>query len=224
MKMFDAAVILASQKCGQDEVDYYMSLPLIEHEFSKRHEKRMARLFKRERYSDIRTACRIFAKRAAVAVLVICTLLFGTVISIKAVREDIWQSVTEFFEKYFSFGTDDPYSQQTITEYKVPTWLPEGYSETQTAKAEQNYTIGYFSEDGILLLYSQYLYHASSVLYDNEGANVSDVKINGLDGKFITYGEGKDENILIWYDDIYCYSLVSELSGDVMTQIAENVK
>lgn len=62
--IFDAALIAAAKKCGQDEVDYYMSLPLAEHDFSRSHDRRMKNLFRREKYAGMLSAIRKTTKKA----------------------------------------------------------------------------------------------------------------------------------------------------------------
>jgi len=221
--IFDAALIAAAKKCGQDEVDYYMSLPLAEHDFSRRHDRRMKNLFRREKYAGALKVVKSISKRAVAAVLVVCTVLFVTVISIEAIREDIWSEFTVFFKEYLSFGKENPNEQGYITEYKSPAWLPEGYEEDTVTKTVQSYDIFYTNEDGDLLAYMQHMYNYSSVWYDNEGVVITDITVNGLDGKFLEYDEEKD-SVIIWYDDECSYSILASLPKDIMLKIAENVR
>ena len=180
--LFDAALLLAARESGQEEVNKYMSMPLIEHEFSLLHKRKIKSLFRSEKYSDVLSEINTIARRTAAAVLIVCTVLFGTFISIKAVREDIWRAVTSFFEEYFSFGTDNSEVQESITEYKAPSWIPEGYTEIDNQRSKQNFDIVYISDSGDLLIYSQYMYNYSAVQYDNEDVEITDVLINGFSG------------------------------------------
>ncbi len=222
--MFEAALILASKKCGQEEVDYYMNLPIIPHTFSKRHTRRIKNVFRKEKYRNILSGVRIFTQRAVVALLVLCTVLFGTVMSIEAVREDIWTVVTTFFEEYFRFGNNAPEEQIEIKNYKSPEWIPEGYTEIERTQTLQTFDIVYISENGDFLNYSQSLYNYTSAEHDNEDAVFSTVEINGLQGKYIEYTDDKNTNLLIWYDDEYVYELTASLSKSNLIQIAENLK
>lgn len=222
--IFETVVALASKQCGQEEVAFYMSLPQEEHRFSAKHQRNIKRIFRRKRYENICNRIQPFLRRSVATVLIVCTILFASVLGIGAVREDIWNSITDFFSEHFSFGNNDDSDTDNETLFSSPTWLPQGTTVLECAENSNVYAIIFALSDGTLLTYSQYLYGDVVVNYDAEDAVITDISVNGKIGKYITYPSGKKDAVLIWYDDIYAYDLIAPLEKEILLQIAESVK
>ncbi|HZK35296.1 MAG TPA: DUF4367 domain-containing protein [Bacillota bacterium] len=183
---------------------------LSRYSFSRDFEKKMANLIKRQKkpyYSLVDT----IGKRVAVIVLAIFLALAGTVFSVEALREPVIDFVTEIYEMFTNIIFEDPeggdfYKTET---YYAPRYIPQGFilEDTQTTRIYSRYV--YTNSRGDFITYNQLILDHYTIMVDTEATYSEPINIGGLDGLFY---ENKNNNNLVWNDDIYVYQLTAPLT------------
>ena len=183
--------------------------------------KRIAYDEKRERYSPILENL----KRVAVVVLAILSISFAGALSIEAVRVDIYNAIIEWFDKSYRihFEEEPEIATDRILEYKEPK-LPEDYGRYECKKDEIQYCVEYENENA-LVIYTQRLLQNYSSDRSNENTRIENIQVNGNDGvKAVYTAVGVTTTSIIWHDDIYVYSLSSDLPYEELLKIAETIE
>ena len=227
---FDMLLYMASEDMIQPDIDLYNSEDgsVV---FSKQYDRRLNRFLKRinrqEAHEEWKSII-IPLKRIAVAVMLICTISLGCVLSIKAVREAIWNTILSWYDKRievtFVPEDTDVISNTTIVDYREPTAGLDGYEKFELIHTPSSNSIEYENGDR-LIIFTQSLLNAASVNISNNDTIVRDVIINGFGG---VYGEYISNGIcfinIVWSDGEYQYSLEGNESLDRLIAVAESVK
>ena len=174
--------------CDEEYESYLEALETREsHTFSQKHNKKMQKLIKRQQkpyYVMISTAGR---RAACIAAAVI--ILSASALSVKAVREAVFDFITHIFSDHTvvttDSGTDAGYPDTIEKEYYIPA-LPEGFEETAKTKTDNAIHLAYFNND-VYVLFTQCIKSKYNTNYDNEPI---DVYVNGIRKKDYTIVQG----------------------------------
>jgi hypothetical protein len=101
----------------------------IEHEFSKRFERRMKKLVRRSKTGN-QAGGAVFLRRRAVALAAAIVILLATAMSVSAVRAAVFEFITEVYEKFTHiFFNESRSSSDSAGEFIVrrPSFIPEGF-------------------------------------------------------------------------------------------------
>lgn len=183
--------------------------------------RRIAYDEKREQYSPILENL----KRVAVVVLAILSISFAGALSIEAVRVDIYNAIIEWFDESYRlhFEEEPEITTDRILEYKEPK-LPEDYVRYECKKDEIQYCLEYENENA-LVIYTQRLLQNYSSDRSNENTRIENIQVNGNDGVKAVYTAVEvTTTSIIWHDDIYVYSLSSDLPYEELLKIAETIE
>ena len=117
---------------------------------SKKTDRRIRKLIRKSaKYSREETAVvtpmpKRFLRRAAVAILVAVSLMFGGIMSISAVRKSLWKAITEWYNEFFSVnyekGRDRITVPDKIEEIRKPRLLPQGVVESVFTESFSEYS------------------------------------------------------------------------------------
>jgi len=193
----------------------------IEHEFSKRFERRMKKLVRRSKTGN-QAGGAVFLRRRAVALAAAIVILLATAMSVSAVRAAVFEFITEVYEKFTHiFFEESPPSQESADEYIIrrPTFIPEGF-ELVNEKTTGPVLLVY-EKGSDYISYCQQRLGNVSLLVNTEGAELEELKFNGLPAKY--YSNRGVQNLL-WYDDEYLYMVSSTLDRDTVFRIAGSVE
>lgn len=169
-------------------------------------------------------------KRVAAAVLIAISLLFASAMSVKEVREAVWDIIVGWYEEYirldFSKGSDLPAPSQNEAAkfvYKEPR-IDEGYERYVIAQDENEFGIEY-EKDSTLIVYRQYLINDKRVFTNNHNTVVSEIKIGNFVAYAFTYFVNEaEQNTIVWQDETYIYSIYANLPLEELKAIAETIE
>lgn len=226
---FDAILYVAAKRAGQPELDMYYN-PQNSYEPSIRFVRKMRRFIKRilwreawDEWKSVTTPL----KRIVVAAMLVCTISLGCVLSIKAVRDAIWSTIIEWYDKYIEvvFVTDDDVEVPTeILEYKEPRAGLEGYERYEIVKNAHAFIVEYEKENS-MIAYRQLLLGDSSISISNNDTQIQEVIVNGNSALYSEYTSYNETMVgITWNDDDYQYSLEGNIPSNEMIKIAESVK
>ena len=235
-KVFDEVLRIVVRDYQDKEIEEYNNITENEkHTFSPEFEKKMKKILKQGRKfkGDIRKSSLNILKRISIIILVILSVSFLSLFSVKAIREEIYNIVTMFFEKYIdiqfvnmdnvNFVSD--LSANIIYETYLPSYIPDGYWEDTIEKSECDVKAIYINTEEENIVYHQQLLSVA-ISIDGENYIENDININGINGKIYEYNKTDDISyyIIIWSDNKYSYKLRSFLNKEETIKIAESIK
>lgn len=165
--------------------------------------------------------------RTAACFLLAGSLSFATVMAVSpSAREQVVRWFTYHFSDHVSYTFSGQDSSDALRNW-VPTYLPDGYVQTDFIDLENQIAIYYNADDPDMRLKFNYmlLSEGGGFDLDNEHHTISNVTINGLSGQLLTATDNVP-NMLVWFDEVnnYAFLLMSRLNCDTLIRIAENVK
>lgn len=193
----------------------------IEHEFSKRFERRMGKLIRRGKTGSPVGAI-AFLRRHMVAFVAAIIILFASAMSVSAVRAAVFEFITEAYEKFTHiFFNESRSSSDSAGEFIVrrPSFIPEGFELVSEKTAGPVLLV--YEKGSDYISYRQQRVEDVSMDINTEGAELEELEFKGLPAKY--YSNQGVQNLL-WYDDEYLYMVSSTLDRDAVFRIAESVE
>ena len=214
---------------GQAVIDNFYeeldSLPLDEelaeqYTFSQEHEIRMKKLFAREdRKERLRDAVK-WSRRIAAAIAIVVTLLFVSLMTVPQVRAVVFQTLTEWYEKFVRFTSNAPEAEKTNLE---PGYIPEGFVEFEREEIPMITIIEYASSDTgetIKFISSR---ASGSTSADNEGMVYTVIEVDDIEYHIFTSEDAISEHIIIWDKANQRYTLTSTILVEELLKMANSV-
>lgn len=166
------------------------------------------------------------ALRAAVWMLVAAGIALGGLWlnpSTRAwVEQVIFHRYPEVDEYRFSGDPEDVGDLGNIR----PSYVPEGFAETEAVEFMGDWHIIYQNEDGTrITLYIIATVDGSSLVFDNEHSTRSEITVNGMSGQLYTATSSEYSSRLILSDETrHCvYSLTSTIATDALIKMVESL-
>lgn len=201
------------------------------HRFSRRFERKMAALLRRQRRSPRQRRARTFARRAAAVVLI----LLLSLATFLAVDTEARAAVLQWFRETFSHAVIYRFPEHEapapVPRYTLG-WVPEhfvlvdsGYDETEGEcfyLYEEIDGSRSFSLDAFVMSDVDYI----GWLNIDDPSKIEAVRINGMDGEFCPANDSAHYSNLIWFDETrqVTLSLDGNISKEDILHIAQEVK
>ena len=176
---------------GMYEVDYYSSIPLAQHTFSDRFERKMEKQIRAQSssyYPLIKTPARWLA-----TILVVFLLTFSLSLSVSAIREPIFSAFERISEKFTEIIFPKK-EQNSLTEYEVG-WIPEKYRLVANTSGDIFTTREWIYENYYITL-DQTL--SGNIHYDTEDVTLQEVIWSD---KKITYYQKYNAYLFSWSEN-----------------------
>ena len=248
----DHLIALAASKCLDEEAKALMDIDTSNVQFdAEYYRKRKQAINKYNRRSRLKCT-KIVVIRLLAAIMIMVMLSCALIGCVPKWRRAIYNAIVEWYEDCFAVSYEDPDAppaetrhpettvaepeeaaaepEQTkpvpthIEEIRKPTYLPEGVWADVSAKTSIGINIDYYFNEEYLFSFTQRVLKSNDKQFDNEGAEVSYIKINEKDATVVEYAD-KEEIYILWSDGEYAYYIIST-GCDVETLIkyAESVK
>ena len=188
--------------------------------FSHRHEKRMEKLFSSNlRKSRIAVVVKL-ARRAAVLVLIVATLLFGVLMTSQDVRAAVVNTVVQWFEQFALFTSEQ---EAEPTAFMLPTYVPDGFVEIERIEMEHSKSIVFVNEyDDMIFFFAQPVSGVLAVDHEQRGYEL--IIVNGFNFHTFSADEFGYENTIIWEYSGNRYSIFTSISTDIAIKIALSIQ
>ena len=173
-----------------------------DHVFSERFEKKMNKLIRKEAAHPWAVSHTLARNLIAAAIVII--LLFTLCMSVGAIRNAIFNFFQQHFEDYDRIVFEVPEKTKIEKEYII-TNLPEGFELKEEIKNDISIMKVFQNENGDYIHFSQELFLANGVAFDNEHSNYDLIEIDNH-GVFIS--TSTDEVSLTWDQDGYIFLLI----------------
>ena len=222
----DALIMSAAHVLIDDTAEYMRAIDTSDTVISKKLDKRIRRRIRQNTTENFWAMVPVGVKKAVAAVLVFCTISFATCMSVEAVREDMWNTILKWYDKFVAvFFVTDATTPSVIEDFREPTLQLAGTERIVEMQTDALNSIHYVFDDEIAMIYYQRVITDHSADFDAENDCVSEtVNIGNYDGVLLTYDNGT--KALTWHDNDYAYVIIvymSEIGYDKLIQLAKSV-
>ena len=201
--------------------EYEMSVPQMnEHIFSKEFEKKMKKLIGRRQKPYYKLINRAW-KRAAcfVIAIIMSTAIVMQAEAIRNLFKDFFVYIYDKFSIVKSIDNDN--SPEIIENIYAITYELHDYEIIYEDYDDYRRNITYKNED-LVIDYFQYVKFAYDVHLNTENADIETLLINGTE--MIYFKDNHEYNHLIWDNGDYIISISSNISKNLLIEIAESVQ
>ena len=208
-----------NERFEQEMQEFKSTPPFV---FSEKHNKKMAKLIKRQRKPYFKLICTTGRRVACIIVAIVA--IAASTLSVKAVREAIFNFITRIFSDHtvvtVESGTAEGYPETIEEEYYISE-LPEGFERVDYSKIDTSVVSFYFNNDDYIV-FSQYTKEYYKTNYDNEQASI-EKEFYSSDQSYLII-ESEVDTVYIWDNGSYILSIRSNLDKDVIIKMCKSTK
>lgn len=221
-RQFDVFLENTIKNFGEDYIEFSEEM-IILHTFSKRFERKMARLIRQQKsfyFPMIRTPIR----RTVTIMVTVIIILSTTVISVSALREAFIRFITEIFDTHTKVQTiQDDTAPENFEDIYAITNVPNGFEIVfQNDNIEETpMLITEYRNGQQRIIFSQYIKSRYNVNVNTEGYEMIWIDINGNEGFIINM---VDDYYIAWDNGDYIFEIVGNVSEDVLIDTANSVQ
>ncbi len=228
-KKFDLLLRAAVYSCQTEDVAMLEGLDTSSVHFSKAYIRRKKKILAEQNEKLSYNHKKVIRFRIIIAALIAISVILGSIMSISAVRESLWKTILEWYEKYIVVHFESEVSEATppttIEEVRKPTSIPDGCEEVILYSDLSGVYIEYYKDNEFILSFQQGLMQNGELLINSENVTVSDIKINGFDAKLSKKNDNPDDCQIVWNDGEYYFKIKGDtLTSEQMIKIAESIK
>ena len=238
----DALISASLYRNVSKEAEAFMSLDVSGIKDNPRIKNRILNRAKNKQSASWISTLRI----AAVACLIIISMVFTACMCIPEVRESMWNAFVEWYDDHISVhftqnddATEDVTEEEGASDIQKPpssiednivaTYLPDGYySEVSETSSMFTYILCYDAEGNMMFRLVQTILgeaDGDDILLDNENDPITTMYINGNEGILVEYPDVPGLYYLVWQDESYQYSLYGSFTSvSELMKIAEGVR
>lgn len=185
-----------------------------------RYDRKMRNLLKRCAYHKKLKAFLRYAWKAAVFSFAVLGIAFVIFIQFDEVRAACQNVITYVYEEFFQFDFISSEDDEGSLELG---FVPEGFVLEEMEKDESGTYILYKDAFERKIKVS-YFVNSRTIYMDNEQYLVSNIQVNGVEGKLFVSKENGFDNYIVWNTEKGYFTVSSSLDTDVLLKIAENIK
>lgn len=205
---------LLEQLPKEEEIDY---------KFSEIFVMKMKKIIKQSNKSQLLTKFK-YPKKIVSIFIVIIVSLFTLTISVEALRVQLFDLVKNVYEKFtlYQYNMKDTSEINENIPNRVPQYIPNGFKEINKIQEDDSLFLTY-SNNYDYITFSRFEHTDTNVYLDTENANITKIKINGINADYID----KENNCKIMWQDfesVYILTLESLDSSRVINKKMELIK
>lgn len=195
---------------------------LVPHVFSKRYKRNIKKIIKEHSSTPVQKKL-INLRKYAATILIIFILMNGILIATaQGYREIVFKIITNTYEKFTSIIIDVEESvdrEDIELNFIEPPYIPDGFQVIEDIQTDIGRKI-YYMKDNELIMFKQSIITSGQIKLDTEGTVVKKMQINN---QTVRYYFNKNIYNAYWVDEIYEYSIVSEVSFQELTKIIKGI-
>ncbi len=164
------------------------------------------------------------AKKAAVIAVILISVVMGSLLSVEASRNAIFNSVLEWKADHVDIYFRQKESPPEDTGMYKPQYIPEGFVESESKKASSTQRTVYQNENGELITFDQVPLSSEKTAMDNEHSKYQEITINGQKAYLLEAKTPADKTQILWQTDKTSFKLSSKIDKKELIQMAESMK
>ncbi len=221
-RQFDVFLENTIKNFGEDYIEFSEET-IIQHTFSKRFERKMARLIRQQKsfyFPMIRTPIR----RTVTIMVTVIIILFTTVISVSALREAFIRFITEIFDTHTEVQViSDDNAPESFEDIYVITNIPDGFEIVfQNDNTEGTpVLITEYRNGQNRIIFSQYIKSCYDINVNTEGYEMVRIDVNGNEGFII---DMIDDIYIAWDNGDYILEIDSNIGKDTLIDVVKSVQ
>ncbi len=221
-KQFDVFLENAIKNFGEDYIDFSEET-IIQHTFSKRFERKMARLIRHQKsfyFPMIKTSTRRTVTIMVTAIIVLSTM----VMSVSALREAFLRFITEVFDTHTKVQTiQDDTAPESFEDIYAITNIPDGFEIVfQNDNIEGiPELITEYRNGQQRIIFSQFIKSQYRVSVNTEGYEVVRIDINGNEGFMV---DMVDDYYFAWDNGDYIFEIVGNVGENTLIDMINSVQ
>lgn len=221
-RQFDVFLENTIKNFGEDYIEFSEET-IIPHTFSKRFERKMARLIRQQKsfyFPMIRTPIR----RTVTIMVTVIIILSTTVISVSALREAFIRFITEIFDTHTEVqAIQDDTAPESFEDIYVITNIPDGFEIVfQNDNIEETPVLMTEYRNGQKrIIVNQWIKSQYDVNVNTEGFEMVRIDINGNEGFIV---DMDDDYYIAWDDGDYILEIIGNIGENALIDIAKSVQ
>ena len=184
-------------------------LPLEEHEFSARHEKKMNALFSRIRNNKYHKLTKNAIRAIIIAAIILSLAITAFAIEIVKAYKTYNINVGTFYK------SSNP-NNTMLNESLNVGYMPKEYILVKDISLPKAIAKEYKSEKGDRIIIEKYVLVSESLI-NTEQSDYEEIHLNGIKYIYYTF---RDYNCIIWNNSKYTYIINGHLPKDELLQVA----
>lgn len=224
----DALITSAAHVLIDDAAEYMRSIDtsntVISKSLDRKVHRNIRKYSKKSWWSSVPVAC----KKVVAAIMIFCTISFAMSMSVEAVRDEVWNTILEWYDKFVAvFYVTDETPPSVIEEYREPTLQLTGTDRKVILQNDMDYYLMYTVDGNKTMTYQQLIISNDSSDLDGEKCQVMNVFIHDYNAQLFMYSDGI--RTLTWHDNEYAYIITvyleeNEVELVELIDIAESIK
>ncbi|QAT48496.1 DUF4367 domain-containing protein [Caproiciproducens sp. NJN-50] len=169
------------------------------------------------------------AKRVAVLLAVIIPVALGSLLSVEATRNAIFNAFMDWksdhIDIHYQEGGNSSSEPSSGVAAVKPKYLPEGFFEAGTVETGSETEVTYQNTQGDTILLRQYpMPEGGNTGIDTEHTTRKEIKIQGENASLFIANSPDDKSYLIWSYDSRSFLLSSKIAPEELVKIAESME
>jgi len=231
-RLFDTILKAAVEEDFQRELDALPAEGALKKEYEPSTELRqkIREIVKSDHHKVIVKNALRYAKKVAVIFAIIIPISLGSLLSVEASRNVIFNSVFEWKADHVDIYFQDTSSKQPAQNVDKsgsyqPQYLPEGFSEIETVKYGETQRIKYQNKEKVSIVFEQTpLAEEGTTTVDTEHSTYKEITINGQKASLFAAKTPNDKTYILWQNERTSFLLNSTIDQQELIKIAENMK
>jgi hypothetical protein len=187
---------------------------------SERQQRRMAALFAKEQRRERMEVVFIWTKKFAAVAAAVFIALNCVLLTVPEVRASVGEAFVSWFDKFTQFGQDD--SGKADYANWNPSYLPEGFDETNKTQTGAITVIRYANSDGDLIEFA-YVTADNTLSANNDGVEYGQSPRNGIVYHVFSAKSDEYKSSVVWDTEGYLFTLTGYLPTEQLLEIAWSV-
>lgn len=235
IRLFDTLLKAAAVEDFQNELDALPSEQELNREYapSEQLEKGIRSLIRESDRRRRRKKLSRLAKRAAVIAAIVIPISIGSLLSVEASRNAIFNSVMEWkaehvdihFQETTSGASEEEPPADEQPEVWEPQYLPEGFFVAEEKNVGPVHMTTYENGKGASVTFTQTpLDKAGKMSIDSEHTTYREITIQGKKAVLFEAKRAEDRSYVLWQSKKTSFVLSSVISKDELIRIAESAE
>ena len=231
-QLFETILKAAVAEDFQRELDAIPTADILKKEYVPSPELRLKiqRMVKKENHKAVFHKIMQIAKKAAVIVAIIIPVSLGSLLSVEASRNAIFNAVMEWKSDHANISFQQDSSSQALqdideTSLYKPQYLPAGFAELEVSKYGNIQRIKYQNKENVNIILEQGpLSKVGRMMVDTEHTTYKEITLNGQKAFLFAAKTPNDNTYILWQSGKISFEIKAPISQQELIKMAESVK
>lgn len=192
-------------------------------------DRKIERLIHDARHREARKKLRRNARRTAIAAALLLAVSFGSLMSVEASRNAIFNAIVSLRSDHaeIQFRDEESSGAQESENGKVyrPTYLPAGFTESESMQSGPAFRTEYRNDGGASIYFFQSpLTESGYSTVDTEHTIHREIEIKGQKAELFEADSADHKTSLLWQNTAASFMLTSTIASDELIHMAESVQ